>query len=278
VIPYFDVIAMWTNVIDPRTRAELESHCGHLHVKRGPSPWWSHRNRLEFKQPDESALRWIATHADAPLNRAQITLDLIFDTRAERDATRGYFDAHLIRRWHRRSQKIQYYDDDKSLTRYDAPRTAANRIIRYAEEYSRWTGELYCLHVEWEARGRRAVAAAGIVTPRDLLSFDHRVFWARRLRLVTIDPGRLGRLFGNRAGPRHRAITDRDRWFESRVLHCVDDMQGLLDIFGVARIARVLTPLPVEPYLPAPAPAQLSTQAPADDRATKYEPIVREES
>jgi hypothetical protein len=108
------------------------------------------------------------------LNRAQITLDLIYDAPAERDAAHRHLDVHLIRRWHRRTQPIRYYDDDATLTRYDAPRRAANRIIVYAEEHSRATGELYCLHVEWDAVGRRAVVAAGLAAPRDVLTFDHR--------------------------------------------------------------------------------------------------------
>ena len=82
-------------------------------------------------------------------------------------------------------------------TRYDASRAAPNQVVFYREEYSRVTGELNCLHVEWRANSARAVRSAGILTPLDLLNFSHRKFWSHHLLLVDLDEERLGRYFRN---------------------------------------------------------------------------------
>jgi hypothetical protein len=41
------------------------------------------RHRVELRQPSERALRWLAKRNDALINRAEITLDLIFKYRAD---------------------------------------------------------------------------------------------------------------------------------------------------------------------------------------------------
>jgi hypothetical protein len=74
-------------------------------------------------------------------------------------------------------------------TRYDADRAAQNGIVFYKEDHSRITGEEYCLHLEWRLNRLRAVRAAGIETGQDLLKFDHRAFWQKRLRLYEVDEG-----------------------------------------------------------------------------------------
>jgi hypothetical protein len=249
---YFDLVAVWfRDPIDAATLSKLGGACGHLKVTRRPARWarrWGqpYRVRCEFKQPDDAALAWIAGRADACVNRAQFTLDLIYNTPAERDQARQFFHVHLVRRW-RRPSPLRFYDNDEDATRYDGPRKCANRLTDYSEPYSRATGEVCCLHVEWTASGVKAVRAAGIITPRDVLRFDHRAFWKRHLRLVTIDLDRLGRALNRR---RARITTDRDRFLGRRAFHYGDHtMQGLIDLFGQAWIGRLIEPLPVEPYL-----------------------------
>ena len=56
------------------------------------------------------------------------------------------------------------------------------------------TGELNCLHLEWHLNGVRAVWNAGILSGADLLKWDHRAFWNKRLLLYEIEPWRLGKI------------------------------------------------------------------------------------
>jgi hypothetical protein len=255
IIPYFDVLVLWLPTpVDQRMLERLRKHCGDLHCGTHPARWnrrWGQgfQQRLEFKQPRAKALRWIARRDDGRINYMHVTLDYIYPL-ADRAADRTYLYRHLTRRWHC-SQKIKFWDDDEEDTRYDGPPTAPNLIVVYQEDHSRITGECYCLHVEWRAKGVDAVCAAGVRRSRDVLTFDHRAFWKERLRLYAVDPGRLGRLFRNRKqGTRQHAITDADIARGKSIMCRYTTMQGLLDGLGPLRIGHVLTPLSAEPFLP----------------------------
>jgi hypothetical protein len=252
IIAYFDRIVIWLRIpVDGRTLKKLRHHCGHLQPGRRIARWdRNFKQRLDFKQPDEEALRWIAGRNDGLINYGEVTLDLIFRSRAESVAARDYLYRHLTRRWHR-GQEIVFYDNDEDSTRYDGPRTAPNVIAIYLEDYSRITGECYCLHVEWKMRGVDAVRAAGILRPRHLLTFDHRAFWRERMRLYTVDPGRLGRLFRNREEITHsHRITPADSVTGRTAIAPYQTVQMLIDHFAPYRIGRVLTPLSSRPFLP----------------------------
>jgi hypothetical protein len=248
IIPYFDVIVIWlVTPADGRTLKKLRKHCNSLkpanRIARFDSGF---KQRLEFKQPDEVALRWIARRCGL-LNRVEVALDLIYATLAEAEATRSYLHRHLTRRWHFHHTIVHY----KNGQRYDGPRTAPNIITDYLEDHSRITGEYYCLHLEWRATGKKAVRAIGILRPRHVLTFDHRAFWEPRMRLYTVDPAQLGRMFRNRQlGTRRHRITPQDCAEGEDTLIPYETMQELVDYYSPARIGRILTPLDPEPFLP----------------------------
>jgi hypothetical protein len=257
IIPYFDRIVIWLRrPVDRTTLEKLRKQCGELYP--GPDdpltetcPFSTKfKQRLDFKQPSDRALRWIASHCDGLVNWVEVTLDLIFATAHECAVCRTYFHRYLRRRWHC-GQKITFYHDDPDNERYDGPSTAPNIINDYTQQCSRITGECYCLHVEWKMRGVGAVRAGGILRPRDLLTFDHRAFWEKRLLLYKIDPARLGRLFRNReAGTRSHRITAPDRKLGNRIVGRYKTIQKLLDHYSSDRIGHVLTPISSEPFLP----------------------------
>ena len=253
ILPYFDCVVIWLRIfVDRRTREKLRKHCGSLEYDNRIPRWdRNFRQRLDFKQPTDRALRWIASRTDGLINYAEVTLDLIFDTSEDSLAARSYLDRYRIRRWHRREHGIRYYDNDPNNQRYDGPPTAPNVVTDYLEDHSRITDEGPCLHVEWRARGVEAMRAAGIARPRDVLRFDHRAFWKERLRLVKVDPGRMGRLFRNREqGTRQHRITDADISLGRKIMCRYQTMQEMLDGLGPLRIGHVLTPLSAEPFLP----------------------------
>jgi hypothetical protein len=196
IYPYFDVVVVWLRTpADRRTLAQLRKDCGHLHVSNRRARFDKERTqRLEFKQPSDAVLRWIGTRADGLINYVEVALDFIYASAEERDAADKFFDRHIVRRWHGRNQEIRRFHN---VVRYDGPRTARNSLKQYSEDHSRITGELYCLRVEWRINGAQAARAAGIIRPRDVLTFNHRKFWKKRLVLVAVDAGRLGRLLRN---------------------------------------------------------------------------------
>ena len=213
---YFDKIQFW--LIDPlnqHTLDLLEAECGRggLHVSDERARFdHRFRQRVQLRQPTENALRLLAQRNDVLINGVEIALDLIFKNWFERERAIDFLHQHLVRRWHGSRQEIRVYrdrqqaaDDDTGQCRYDAGRSAPNRIVVYPESFTRVTGELHCLHIEWRAKGVRATRAVGIKSPRDLLVFDYRRFSQQRLRLSDVDRRKLGLMIRNRStGRRHR--------------------------------------------------------------------------
>jgi hypothetical protein len=238
------------------------------------APGARYRQRLDFKQPGDVALQWIAGRPDALINAVEVAADWIFRDRNERDDAADFLHWHLVRRWHPRKAAI-YVHPGTARTRYDARRGARNMVVVYTEAFSRVTGECCNVHLEWRANGAQAVRALGIESGRDLLDFDHRGFWEKRLMLVHVDPARLGQYMRNRRnGTRSRAIdppndTDdcepRPRRYCNRtvvpddgrdgqiVLDGVGCLQELIDTYGDRwRFGYLLRRLPNEDFLPLP--------------------------
>jgi hypothetical protein len=267
IIAYFDRWQIW--VKKPVVGAELRwlKRHGLVHVANRRARFnGGYSQRLQFKQPDEAILRWLAAREDALVNAIEIAIDYVFATAAERDDAHEFFDRHLVRRWHNASQIIWHYRSkrpgakgvEESLlgTRYDGQRSARNRIAFYRNECSRVTGELDVLHFEWRAKGVQAVRAAGIHSPVDLLNFDHRAFWQRRLLLHDIDEEVLGRLFRNhREQTRRRTEQQQGSKSDRRTGHILcsafSTVQETIDnLRQRVRIHRALIPVPIEPWLP----------------------------
>jgi hypothetical protein len=251
-----------------------------LYVDNRPSSFGQgYRQRLEFKQPLDTALHWLAQRDDVLINRVEIALDFIFESWTARDEALEFLHFHLIRRWRSKKQQVRLYragterdhrgrprpervdQVGDAQTRYDAGRWSRNGITAYLENHSRVTGELFCLHLEWRANGLRAVQAAGIKSARDLLDFDHHEFWKERLLLVDVDTERLGRLFRNRAkGSKSRSTAfkpDRgrqinmDRRWGHAIKNSVGSLQELLDSHRTdVRLERALRPISNSAWLP----------------------------
>ncbi len=213
---YVDKIQFWA--IDPLNQYTLdllEAECGKggLHVSDERARFdYRYCQRVQLNQPTENALPLLAQRSDVHINGVEIALDLIFKNWFEMERAIDFLHRHLVRRWHGSRQEIRVYrdrqhaaDDDTGQCRYDAGRSAPNRIVVYPENFTRVTGELHCLHIEWRAKGVRATRAVGIKSPRDLLVFDHRGFSQQRLRLYDVDRRKLGLMIRNQStGRRHR--------------------------------------------------------------------------
>jgi hypothetical protein len=276
IYPYFDKIQFWLREpIDRATLRKLRKQCGRgsIFTQNGPARFnaW-YRQRVEFKQPSDQALQWLARREDALINRAEITLDLMFKYRANRDEAWEFLNCHLIRRWHGKKQEIRIERGKKKPsvavargtigTRYDAGPWAPNLIALYPEECSRVTGELNCLHLEWRLKGLKAVRLIGIEAGQDLLAFNHRQFWQERLLLVTADKERLGRLINNQRNGRKSRVSrvtqiSKNFWIniDKRVgdiqIRSHDTFQELIDQLGPSyRIHRALAPISNEVLLP----------------------------
>jgi hypothetical protein len=277
VRPYFDKLQIWLPVpANDEELAQAKSGCGQgglfseCKTARFDAKF---QQRIELRQPTDAGLHWAAKHHDGLVNRLEVTLDYVFDCEADRDAAFNFFHRHLVRRWHGKKQKIKLVRGDSSRrsrkrsepqlveeievgeTRYDAGR-APNKIVFYQEEFTRVTGELHCLHLEWHLNGVRSLRSAGIHSLADLLQFDHRGFWRKRLLLFEIDAEKLGRLVRNKRN-RTRSRTaafgtyrfghlfNRDAKFGNLMIRACVTAQELIDRTGATfRVHRALVGIP----------------------------------
>lgn len=269
--PYFDKIQFWLrNPLNPQTLEWLRKQCGDLDHTVEPARFNPQfRHRIELRRPSKRALRWLAKRDDALINRVEITLDLTFKYRADVQEAWDFFHQHSVRRWRRRGQEIRAFrsrprNDDPGAgeTRYDAGRSAPNLLVFYVDDYTRITGELNCLHVEWRLNRLKAVRAAGIKSGQDLLEFDHRAFWKKRLLFYKVDPRRLGRLLRNQLTGRRRRTPEilqlgrygydvEGKTGEACARSC-ETVQELIDKFKSSsiRIRRAMIEIPNDSLLP----------------------------
>ncbi len=260
----FDRVQVWLKAPETARRlAELRRHCGRLHVDNRPSSFdRAYRQRLELKQPNDAALRWLAAHSDGLVNRLEVALDFVFDTAAERDDAFEFLHRHLVRRWHGKqtvrairggTTALLTEEIEQANTRYDGSRAARNVIAFYREDHSRITGEGNCLHLEWRAKGAHAVRQAGVQSVKDLFDFDHRGFWQKRLVLIQVEPERLGRSIRNRGRLGRGRKDRRDGQVGQVVLNSVGSVQELIDRYGRRRIQRAFRPIEIDGLLPVRA-------------------------
>ena len=270
--PYFDKIQFWVRKpLDQRTIVWLRRQCGRgsLFVADEPAPFGGgFCQRIELRQPSDKALRWLARHRDALINQVEITIDLTFKFRANVEEASDFLHQHLVRRWHRRRQGVRTFcstprDDNTGAgeTRYDAGPQASNLLVIYAEDHTRITGELNCLHIEWRLNGLKAVRAAGIGSGQDLPEFDHRAFWQKRLRLYVVNRRRLGRLLRNHVTGKRRRTPEIYQSGTYRVdiegrtgevyVRAYDTVQELIDeLKSLCLIHRALTRISNDSLLP----------------------------
>lgn len=265
ILPYFDKVQVWVREpLDRLTLRKLRKECGKggLFHEIGPSRFKSHfRQRIEFRQPSDFVLKRLAHFDDCLINRLEAAIDFIFACPTDRDDAYEFFHRHMVRRWHGCNQEIRAYcaeegkpiraSIEESESRYDAGRWVPNRITSYKESYSRATGELYCLHVEWRANGVRACRRAGIRTPVNLVEFDHRAFWDRRLLLLDIEPRKIGRRVRKKGNLNWGGNSNLDGKIGGIFLNSVDTLQELLDEYGAAlRLGRIAKRFECESWLP----------------------------
>ena len=270
---YFDKIRFWPRQpLSDRKLAALErTNGGGLYVLPIPAGFDPRlRQWLQLHQPHREALRLLTTFGEYHLNYGELALDWIYADEKRKDEDKHWADLHLIRRYHRGEQEIIFVEGE---TRYDARRRSPNLTALYGDRASKITGELYCLHLEWRCNRANALRSLGIHSVNDLVDFDYRAFWRKRLLLCewTCHPRVLGRLCRACAELGDRApLRGRKEWIDcvGGYRYSIDiaigaaiqniRVQTALDHYRKFNVGRYLKPLNVDHLLPPPfAPLSL---------------------
>ncbi|MDR6302563.1 hypothetical protein GGQ85_000239 [Nitrobacter vulgaris] len=264
---YIDGMRVWfKRPLAPDEIAWLGQQCRavprdeqYIKLRRHPWPMRFNRSYVErynIFQPTDEVLRWLANRDGVHLSYAEISLDWIFDDEVDKDYADRLFRSIIVKK-HHGNQGISF---DKG-TRYTAARGAPNQIATYADLPCRITGEEYCLHIDWRISGSEALRRAGIHSANDLINFDYREFWRKRLILREINYSALGRMLWNRGKQQKRRTewvktcgpikyhVDRRRGYIAAT--ALGSTQAVIDRFRKEiNVNRCLIPIDVEHLLP----------------------------
>ena len=172
----------------------LRNSCLALHVDCRPLGFVPRLNvRLMLHAKDVAAFGFldrIIVENEIPflINRVDLALDYLVADERERDRLQQFINQHLVTRWHGKNT-VKYFKG----TRYTTARTwGCRQDVLYSDKPSVTSDDL-CVHLEHRAKGKAAVERLGVYDLGQLISFDHRGFWERHLRLEAIDHTMLGR-------------------------------------------------------------------------------------
>lgn len=73
--------------------------------------------------------------------------------------------------------------DQEYSTTYMGTTYGGNEMVAYSDDKSKVRPESPVVHLEWRIQGDRALKRANIKSMMELTEFNHRAFWAKRLRL-----------------------------------------------------------------------------------------------
>ena len=260
IYAFIDNLTIWVpEPLDSSRRTGLLPY-GSIDIQEGPSRFdgWF-KQRLQIRQPSSQTLRALM-NVRHMINYVELALDWTFRTEIERDAAVAYFDDHHVKLWHR--DEVRY----ASGTRYTGRRKAPNNLVTYRHLPCKITGEINCIHHDWRVRGRAACQHAEIDSVEDLIDFDYRDFWKKRLILATIDRLKFGRAYRKwhmpGSTPRWPAVSrsgrvlyDKDHRTATILLNLDERMrktQEVLDHYGKKfRVRDCLIRLDVDHLLPS---------------------------
>jgi hypothetical protein len=177
--------------IDPQMHYERTRPNQIVSAKLGKSTVY-YVARLTFQKLDERIVEILEKQfprggPQPMVNRVDLALDLAARTKEGAADLQHFFDRALLKRGHRVQHQITRFGN----TQYIGNRGGRTSVALYSDKADRHKGGA-CCHIEFRLQGRDVVAARGIRCLRDLLTFNHKKFWATHLRLRSIDRRALG--------------------------------------------------------------------------------------
>jgi hypothetical protein len=150
--------------------------------------WVNYSVSVTFQGADKNIIDLLEQQSRYPMvNRVHLALDWVFASQKDAFLAEDFAKHHVLKRGHRDTHPIGEYKG----TSYQGRRGSRNTFAIYADKPYRH-GAGYACHLEVRLQGRSVLNERGIHSLRDLLTFDHRAFWQRNLRLIEFDRRRLG--------------------------------------------------------------------------------------
>jgi len=204
-ISYIDTLWLFISkdeYFDDKEIAELEQFCRSVELttvgrRRRMIMGNKWGQRLKIQMPTDYALMWLQNRFCVNgqdlilMTRIDFSLDLITQTLRDALELQGYFNCHLIQRWH--GAGIVKFTEG---TMYFRCRYSRNNIAVYSDRLSKITNT-NCCHFDWRICKANALRRAGFHSIEDLINWDPHGFWKERLVLREMDFYKLGKILKN---------------------------------------------------------------------------------
>lgn len=163
----------------------IQAECGSTY---GPTPYRTFGNcmllSLWLHQPRRAAVAYVRDHGlSTSIVRVHVANDLITASKADAQSLQTFLVRHLFP-FGRPTESITW----KGSTTYFGYTTAFGpgvSVCIYADRQNKVGPEgSPCCHIEWRFSGARALQAACLRSPSDLLALNHTRFWSNHIRLV----------------------------------------------------------------------------------------------
>lgn len=265
----YDRIGLYLDHADrPVPIEQLETTCSGIEIAPANIPYQARwKQQIHLFQPTPRALRILDEALKGGvavgISYAEIALDILHPDKRHLKAIRNSFLA---------SVKFHYGRDevilDESTYYYCRRSTGTTRtpknLVLYADNPSKLHNGrhdhdgLPCCHFEMRISGSDSLEKEGIVSLQDLISFKHRAFWERNLRLYSVptQPTKLGRMLALADGASTEvsgtALRKRaNRWMERHSISHERSMNFVLHnaLLASPKLAQKLTQLTFREWL-----------------------------
>lgn len=200
-IPYFDKLTFrMSHFLTCKQENFLQNNAAFVDTRTGHPIRASDKFLiLTVINPNDCALKLLASLSNLTINYAEIALDIVRLDELTKWRLRNFFDTNFVQPWHGKHEIVRF---DNAT--YTGQRRPGHWFTWYCDRPSKCTGDVHCFHLEGRHQGVPAVRNAGIEDPVNLLTFDHIAYWRKNLTLFELNFERLGRWHENRRLGRRR--------------------------------------------------------------------------
>jgi hypothetical protein len=198
IIPYVDTLGFLVKrSLSKNQFRRLKSTCGGIQrISRKPKSWFSQGIKYELQQPSRWTYEYLheldrAWELEIYINEIHLAIDYITRTKRRAEELDRFFRKHIVKRF-KRTWTVGHYES----TWYGEGwrKWGRENWTIYADKLDRHTG-LPCVHAEVRITGAAALHRLGIYGPYQVLGFDFREFFERKLCFKKIDLIALAEVF-----------------------------------------------------------------------------------
>ena len=155
--------------------------------------------KLELYQLDDDTLDLLKECCESnsayKITYIELAMDLSNTSKLKVDTLRSFFNKHLVKI--RKNSQIPPYFIDINDAHYYNDLSDSIRLVIYSDKPFRFNRKRFCVHLECRYKGLDALKTLEILIAKDVVDFDHQMYWEQRLDLRKPSFKAMGEYLGN---------------------------------------------------------------------------------